>query len=189
MVAAPLLDSSSGWACTHIRRSCSCSSTTAVPPDPVPRDDSPRTNNRRARRSPVTLPHSGPRRPPGRYDDARKASRPLVVLAAVVTGVVVAGGVYALYTRHNAGRLAYEVRGYDVRSDASVRITWEVSLATGEVGECKVRARGVDLTDVGTAVVPVGPGRGGALVTSYDLATTARAKTGEVVGCRHLDTP
>jgi hypothetical protein len=103
--------------------------------------------------------------------------------------VLVAVGVYALYTRHTAGRLSYEVRSFDVRSDGSVRITWEVDLDKGEVGECKLRARGSDLTEVGTAVAPVGPGRGGALVTSYDLTTTARARTGEVVGCRHLDTP
>ena len=137
----------------------------------------------------MTLPHSAPRRPPGRYDDARQSSRVLVVLAAVVVGVLVAVGVFVFYTRHNAGRLSYEVRTFDIRSDSSVSITWEVDLDKGEVGECKLRARGADLTEVGTAVVPVGPGRGGVLVASYDLTTTGRARTGEVVGCRHLDRP
>jgi hypothetical protein len=103
--------------------------------------------------------------------------------------LLVAGGVYAFYTRHNEGRLAYEVRGFDVRSDSAVRITWEVKLADGEVGECKLRARGRTFNDVGTAIVPVGPGTGGVLVTSHDLETTARAVTGEVTGCRHLDAP
>ena len=136
----------------------------------------------------MTVPHAGPRRPPGRYDD-RRSDRLLVVVAAVVVGALVAGGIYAFYTRHNAGRLAYEVRGYQVVSDSSVRITWEVKLAKGEHGECKLRARGRSLTDVGTAIVPVGPGRGGVLVASYDLPTTARASTGEVVGCQHVDSP
>ena len=137
----------------------------------------------------MTVPQAGPRRPPGRYDERAGTSRLLVVLAAVVVGALVAGGIYAFYTRHNQGRLAYEVQGYQVASDHSVRITWQVKLGKGEHGECKLRARGRSLTDVGSAIVPVGPGRGGALVTSYDLPTTARASTGEVVGCRHLDTP
>ena len=137
----------------------------------------------------MTLPHSAPRRPPGRYDDVRQSSRVLVLLAAVVLGLVVAAAVYALYSRHNAGRLAYEVRSFDIRSDRAVSITWEVNLDKGEMGECKLRARGSDLTEVGAAVVPVGPGRGGVLVTSYELETKARARTGEVLGCRHLETP
>ena len=137
----------------------------------------------------MTVPDSGPRRPPGRYDDKPRSSRVLVVLAAVVVGALVAGGIYAFYARHDKGRLAYEVRGFDVRSDSSVRISWEVKLGDGEVGECKLRARGRSLNDVGTAIVPIGPGTGGVLVTSHDLETTARAVTGEVTGCRHLDTP
>ena len=130
-----------------------------------------------------------PRRPPGRYDDPRRSSRLLVIAAAVVVGALIAVGVYVLYERHNEGRLPYEVRGYEVLSDRAVRVSFEVSLARGERGECKLRARGRSLNDVGTAIVPVGPGKGGALVTSHDLATTARAVTGEVTGCRHLDTP
>jgi hypothetical protein len=137
----------------------------------------------------VTVPTVGPRRPPGRYDDRARSSRLVTVVAAVVVGALVAGGIYAFYTRHSKGQLAYEVQGYSVRSDSSVRITWQVKLAAGERGECKLRARGSAMTDVGSAIVPVGPGKGGALVTSYDLPTTAHASTGEVVGCRHLDTP
>jgi hypothetical protein len=130
---------------------------------------------------------TAPRRPPGRYDDARRSSRLLVIAAAVVVGALIAVAVYALYERHNEGRLPYEVRGYEVLSDTAVRVSFEVSLARGERGECKLRARGRTGEDVGEAVIPVGPGRGGALVTSYELPTTSRASTGEVVGCLHLD--
>ena len=137
----------------------------------------------------MTVPQLGPRRPPGRYDDKPRSSRVFVLLAAIVVGALVAGGVYAFYTRHNEGRLAYQVRSFDVRSDSAVRITWEVKLADGEVGECKLRARGRSLNDVGTAIVPVGPGKGGVLVTSHDLETSASAATAEVTGCRHLDRP
>ncbi|MFL6168388.1 MAG: DUF4307 domain-containing protein, partial [Ornithinibacter sp.] len=93
----------------------------------------------------MTVSESGPRRPPGRYDEKPRSSRLLVVLAATVVGLLVAAGIYAFYTRHNEGRLAYEVRGFDVRSDSTVRITWEVKLGEGEVGECKLRARGRSL--------------------------------------------
>ena len=127
------------------------------------------------------------RRPPGRYDDARRSSRLLVVAAAVVVGALIAAGVYVLYERHSEGRLPYEVRGYQVVSDTAVRISFEVSLATGERGECKLRARGRTGEDVGSAVIPVGPGKGGALLTSYDLPTTGRASTGEIVDCLHTD--
>jgi hypothetical protein len=110
-----------------------------------------------------------------------------VIAAAVVVGALIAAAVYALYERHNEGRLPYEVRGYEVLSDTAVRVSFEVSLDRGERGECKLRARGRTGEDVGGGVIPVGPGKGGALVTSYDLPTTGRASTGEVVGCLHLD--
>jgi hypothetical protein len=113
----------------------------------------------------------------------------LTVAAAVVLGAVVAAGVYTLYERQTKNRLGHQVRAYEVISDTVVRVTFEVSLADGERGECKVRARGRDGLEKGAAVVPVGPGSGGALITTYELATTSRASTGEVVGCRAIDRP
>ena len=137
----------------------------------------------------MAVPQQAPRRPPGRYDDPRSSNRLLVVTAAVVVGALIAAGVYVLYERRTEGRLPYEVRSYEVLSDTAVRVSFEVSLARGERGECKLRARGRSGGDVGSAVIPVGPGTGGALVTSYDLPTTGRASTGEVVGCLHRDSP
>ena len=129
------------------------------------------------------------RRPPGRYDEPRRSSRVLVVLAAVAVAGLVVGGVYALYQQNRAGRLAHEVRAFQVLSDTTVRVEFEVRLAEGERGECKVRARGRDGAETGAAVVPVGPGTGGVLVTSYDLRTSTRASTGEVAACRSVVSP
>lgn len=129
------------------------------------------------------------RRPPGRYDEPRASSRFLVIIAAVAVAAAVGAAVYGLYARHNAGRLPYEVRGYHVLSDTAVRVTFEVRLDARETGECKVRARGRDGLETGSAVVPVGPGTGGVLVTTYELTTASRASTGEVVGCRSVEQP
>ena len=129
------------------------------------------------------------RRPPGRYDEPRRSSRIATVVAAVAVGALVVAGMYALYSRQQAGRLPHQARGYAVSSDTSVKITFEVRLDRGQRGECRLRARGRDGLDVGTADVPVGPGTGGTLVTSYALPTQSRASTGEVVSCRELASP
>jgi Domain of unknown function (DUF4307) len=129
------------------------------------------------------------RRPPDRYDAARRSSRVLVAVTAVVVAVAVVGGAYAFYERRNEGRLAYQVRGYEVLSDTAVRISFEVRLDRGQYGECRVRARGRDGLEKGAEIIPVGPGTGGALVTSYVLTTTSRASTGEVSACLRADRP
>ena len=129
------------------------------------------------------------RRPPGRYDEPRRSSRILLVLAAVGLGALVVGGIYTLYLQRTAGRIPYEVRGYEVLSDTTVRVDFEVRLGDGERGECKVRARGRDGGETGAQVIPVGPGTGRVLVTSFELTTRSRASTGEVAGCRPLQQP
>ena len=129
------------------------------------------------------------RRPPGRYDEPRQSRRVLVQLVAVLFGLAVAVSVYALYERRTEGRLAHQVRGYEVLSDRAVRVDWEVVLADGERGECLVRARNREGAEAGRAIVAVGPGTGGALRTSHELTTSSRAATGDVVRCRTAPTP
>ena len=137
----------------------------------------------------MTAPHPAPRRPPGRYDEPRRSSRILVRLLAVVVGLAVAAGVYGFYQRYTEGRVSYQLRTFEVVSDSVVRITFEVRLDEGQRGECRVRARSRDGVERGSATIPVGPGRGGALVETYDLATTSRAGSGEVTSCRLLERP
>ena len=132
---------------------------------------------------------SRPRRPPGRYDEPRRSNRVATVVAAVVVGALVAAGIYTLYSRQTEGRLSWQLRGYAVSSDTAVKISFEVRLDARQRGECRLRARGRDGRDVGTADVPVGPGTGGVLVTEHVLPTRARASTGEVVSCRAAGSP
>ena len=123
-------------------------------------------------------------RPAGRYDEPSRALRVATVAGAALIGLVLLVGGYALYARHTAGSLSYEVRGYRRVSDAAILITFDVQLAPGQRGECKLRARARSGEEAGSAIVPVGPSPRRTLTTSYQLATTSRASSGEVVACR-----
>jgi hypothetical protein len=123
--------------------------------------------------------------PPGRYDAPSRRSR---VLAGLVAGVLAVSGLYAgyaLYSRHQAGRLDAELIGYDVRSDALVRITFQV-VTRGHRGECKVQARDRTGVAASSEIVQVTPSGERAQVVTVDLATQARAVNGELVACRRL---
>ena len=120
------------------------------------------------------------RRPPGRYDEPSAASRVISVVAAALlaAGLLFLG--YSLYDKRSTSRLDYQVGGYDVLSDSVVRVTFTVDTRGERRGLCRVRARNADGAEAGVMVIPVGPGK----AVSYDLATTSRAVTGEVTGCR-----
>jgi len=87
---------------------------------------------------------------------------------------------YGLYERRSATQLGYQVGGYEVISDTAVRITFEVDTKGTRTGLCRVRARDRSGREAGSAVIEVGPQR----TVSHLLATTSRAVTGEVSGCR-----
>jgi hypothetical protein len=106
------------------------------------------------------------------------------VLAAAVSVAALAGA-YALYSRHQAGRLDGELTGYAVRSDSLVRISFSV-VARGHRGECKVRAKDRSGQETGSQIVQVGPTAQRTQVITVDLPTRARAVNGELIGCRRL---
>jgi hypothetical protein len=123
--------------------------------------------------------------PPGRYDAPSRRSRIVVGLVSGVLAAAALLGLYALYSRHNAGRLDAELTAYDVRSDALVRISFQV-VTRGHRGECKVQAR--DRTGVisSSRIVRVAPSAARSQIVTVDLPTQARAVTGELVGCKRL---
>ncbi|MCA1710384.1 MAG: DUF4307 domain-containing protein [Actinobacteria bacterium] len=135
------------------------------------------------------MPPDQRRRPPGRYDDARRSSRVLVLVAAVVVGLLVSAFAVRLYQRRTEGTVPFETRGFAVSSPAEVKVVWEVSLDRGDRAECQLKARGRSGEQVGLEVVPVGPGTGRELVVEHLLATSARASTAEVTACRTLVAP
>jgi hypothetical protein len=123
--------------------------------------------------------------PEGRYDAPSRRQRIGVGVLSAVVALAALAGAYALYSRHQAGRLDAELTGYVVQSDSLVRITFSV-VTRGHAGECKVQARDRSGTISSSKVVAITPTGGRTQVETVDLPTQARAVTGELVGCRRL---
>ena len=123
--------------------------------------------------------------PPGRYDPPSRRNRVLAGLVAGVLAVVALMAGYRVYARHQDSRLDAELTAYDVRSDALVRITFQV-VTRGHSGECKVRARDRTGLETGARLVRVTPSGERSQLVTVDLPTRARAANGELVGCRRL---
>jgi hypothetical protein len=129
----------------------------------------------------------GPHRPPDRYGVPASGGRRLGTY--VVTGIVAALALAALLTlalHKSLPPVAAGLRGYDVVSDTAVRIRFEVHKAPLAEAVCTVRARDRSGAEAGRADVTVGPRRDSRRVTevSFELATRARAVSGELTGCR-----
>ena len=126
------------------------------------------------------------RRPPGRYDEPSKLGARLtaVVLGALFAGLLVAIGA-ALYQRISEVDVRAQVIDFQVRSDRTVTIDVEVVKPPGAQAYCVLRARGRDGAEVGREIVAIDPVGSGARVVrlEHDLATTARATTGEAGRC------
>jgi hypothetical protein len=123
--------------------------------------------------------------PPGRYDPPSPRARILTWVLAVAVSIGALAGAWALYSRHQAGRLDGELTSYDVRSDSLVRIRFTV-VPRGHRGECMVRAKDRTGAETGAQLVSVTPTRERTQEITVDLATKARAVNGELVGCRRL---
>ena len=130
-------------------------------------------------------PDLPPRLPAGRYDPPSSRSRVLTGVLAGALSLALLAGAYALYSRHEAGRMDGQLTSYDVRSDSLVRITIQV-VPRGHRGECKVRARDRAGNEAGSQIVPVTPSSRRTQLVTIDLATSSRPVDGELVGCRRL---
>src|SRR4051794_15424506 len=128
IVAAPLLDSSSGWACTAISRSRSPSGPNAGI----------RTSRGRFRSPPLcsdtatamTETDGKPRRDPAKY-------------VAIAIGVVVAAvGVTVTFLPRQAPDISYHVVSVQLGDPAQVFVTFEVEKAPLASAECQVTATG-----------------------------------------------
>lgn len=138
----------------------------------------------------MTTPTTSRRRPTGRYDEpSRLGARIVAVVLSVLFIGLLAAIVAALYPRLTGQSVQARVIDFQVRSDRVVTIDVEVVKEEGGAAYCLLRARGADGAEVGREVVVVAePGTPGRTVRlEHDLATTARAVTGEEAGC--LPTP
>lgn len=115
---------------------------------------------------------------------AAASGRTQVVLSVV--GALV-GLVFALAFYANRGpdtSAATQARGYVITSDSSVTVEFELAREPGRAATCLIRARGEAGTEVGRRQFPVPASARRSVVVREPLPTSARAATGEVVGCR-----
>lgn len=104
----------------------------------------------------------------------------LLGVAGALVGLVVA---VLLFRSYGVGEVRSGARGFVVESDRLVRITFEVDKDPGATALCTVRSRDRTGSEVGNALVRVGPSVERRQVVTYDLPTTGRANTGELAGC------
>jgi hypothetical protein len=104
----------------------------------------------------------------------------LVGTLGALVGLVLA---VVLYRTFGAGEVQYGPRGYVVESDTLVQVEFEVVKDPAATAVCAVRSRGGDGSEVGSALVRVGPAPERRQVVTHPLPTTARAVSGEITGC------
>ena len=110
--------------------------------------------------------------------------------SGLFAGLLVAIG-FALFDRLSGDQVRARVIDFQVLSDDTVRIDLEVLKPEGAQAYCIVRSRGVDGAEVGRDIVVV-DARGTderTVRVEHDLATTARANTGEAGRCSATPIP
>ncbi|MEX2291311.1 MAG: DUF4307 domain-containing protein [Mycobacteriales bacterium] len=134
----------------------------------------------------MSSPRPSRRRPAGRYDEPSLLGARLTALVLSVLFVALLTGIgTVLYARFFTEQVRARVIDFQVLSDEVVRIDLEVVKTPGSPAYCLLRARGSDGAEVGRDIVVV-DARGTldrVVRGEHDLATTARAVTGESAGC------
>ncbi|MCW2608693.1 MAG: hypothetical protein JWO60_3386 [Frankiales bacterium] len=118
--------------------------------------------------------------------DTPSRRRPSAQVVLSVVGALV-GLAFAIGLYRSVGpdtSAATQSRGFVVDSDTQVTVEFELARAPGRAATCLVRARGADGTEVGQRQFDIPASTRRSIVVKEALPTTARANTGEVVGCR-----
>lgn len=130
------------------------------------------------------MPHA--EKPVARYDNRSLLGQRLLAVLLSCAFVALMGAILLTLTKRAFnGDPTASVTGFTVVSDREVAVRFAVAKRTGSRAFCIVRARGQDGSEVGRDVAEVDPvgGAESELRTEFQLATTARAVTGEVQGC------
>ena len=119
-----------------------------------------------------------------RYGRRPARDRRPVLLAALglFVAAAVAWAAWSLVTL-NRSALSWQDVGVDASDPASVRVTFEVSQASGRAALCAVRATDSRGAVVGWADVPVGPSTGDRATGEARVRTVRPAAGGGVVSC------
>jgi hypothetical protein len=109
--------------------------------------------------------------------------RPVTFVLGGLAVLVSLGVAIVLYRAYGQAEVGFGPRGYTVESDALVRVVFDVDKPAGATALCTVRARDRFGEEAGSALVTVGPSARRQQTVTYDLATRARANTGEITDC------
>jgi hypothetical protein len=120
--------------------------------------------------------------PPGRYDETRSLPRPALIALAVLALLAVTALSAWAFQRSREGQVDQVLVGYEVVSDRSITITFEVHKDDQVTALCRVQALGEHGDPVGEQDVTLGPDADRRVTAT--VATRARAYSGVVAGCR-----
>ena len=123
------------------------------------------------------------RRPPGRYDEPRKLSRPVLLSGTALLVAALVGFAYVGWRHYAASRTPFTNLGYAV-SDSAVVVRFQVVKDAGKTVTCLLQARDRDNAEVGSLVTTIGPDGSGTLKREVSVPTTRRAVAAEVLSCR-----
>ena len=132
---------------------------------------------------PAAPPESS--RPPVPHQPPLARATKIVLVAVLGTGWAIALGLLfwaALYHANPAVRGT--VVGYEVTSDRSVVVRYEIVRKAGVTAQCVIRARAADGSEVGRRLIVIPDGPDLRIARTEVLATTSRAITGEIQECR-----
>jgi Domain of unknown function (DUF4307) len=121
--------------------------------------------------------------PADRY--GRSASRGRRALLAAILAAVVAGALawFAFAAFSGSGSANGEDIGFDVVSDSTVQVTFDVTKPKDKSATCTVQALDKGFAVVGTVQVQIGPSKQSVVRRTTTVHTTNRATTGRVDTC------
>jgi len=102
----------------------------------------------------------------------------VLLIPVILAGLWVA---WTLYDKYGSPTFSPSAPAAVDLRDSSVTVRFTVHKPAAQTGSCRVRARDYSGAEVGSADVPIGPGRD--LTISYPLPTTGRAYALDVLGC------
>ncbi len=132
--------------------------------------------------SEITPPANGAA-PAARYGPPASRRTKIVFAAVLGAGWAIALGLLLWIALHHSNpSVRGTLLGYEVTSDRSVEVRFEVWRKPDVTAQCVVRARNAEGVEVGSRVIKIPPGERQVVLTEV-LETRARAISGELLRC------